>query len=177
MKTLFLSIVISLFAVLSTTAQHKHNKPKTGSPAASTSIELSKSTISVDYHSPSVRGRLIWGGLVGFDQIWVTGAHNATKLSFTEDVTIGGVQLLKGSYALFTIPGRGNWTVVINRNWEQHLADDYGKSLDVVRFKVRPTFTTQTEMLTYSLKEVNPKTAELSMAWDKLKISFPIEIN
>ncbi|MHC2991549.1 hypothetical protein OB13_08120, partial [Pontibacter sp. HJ8] len=104
-----------------------------GSLKAEAHGQVGNAHILINYHSPAVRGRVIWGGLVAYNQVWVTGAHSATTLSTDTDITLGGKQLPAGKYALFTIPGQDEWTIIINRNWEQHLADDYSEDEDVLR--------------------------------------------
>jgi hypothetical protein len=97
--------------------------------------------VHIDYSSPSVRGREIFGGLVAFDEVWVTGAHSATNISFDKDLMIEGKEVKSGKYALFTIPGKESWTVILNSNYDQHLADDYTEEEDVARWIVgKPSF-------------------------------------
>ena len=85
------------------------------SPAAKVSQVIGLTEISVDYSSPTVKSRKIWGGLVPFDQMWRTGANQATKISFGKDVTFAGKPVPAGTYALFTIPSKKEWTVVLNK--------------------------------------------------------------
>ncbi|MEJ8758728.1 DUF2911 domain-containing protein, partial [Pontibacter sp. H259] len=123
-----------------------------GSLKAEAHGQIGNAHLTINYHSPAVRGRTIWGGLVAYDQVWVTGAHSATSLTTDKDITIGGELLPAGRYALFTIPGKEEWTVVVNRNWEQHLADDYTASDDVLRIKVKPQAADQhQERLRYEI--------------------------
>lgn len=109
-----------------------------GSIKAKAMGTIGSAGITINYYSPAVRGRVIWGGLVPFNNVWVTGAHRATNIEFNQDVEIGGVNVVSGKYVLFTIPGKEEWTVIINRNWDQHLADNYDQKDDVVRVKVKP---------------------------------------
>ncbi|GHA81855.1 hypothetical protein GCM10007389_40610 [Pontibacter akesuensis] len=133
--------------------------------------------VTVAYHSPAVRGRVIWGGLVAHDQVWVTGAHSATSLQTDQPITIGGQPLPAGKYALFTIPGEKEWTVIINRNWEQHLADDYSEAEDVVRLTVEPETTTQhQERLRYEVVPQGQDKGAVIMNWDKLKLTLPVGV-
>lgn len=133
--------------------------------------------ITINYHSPAVRGRVIWGGLVPFDNVWVTGAHRATRIEFNQDVVIGGVKIAAGKYALFTIPGKEEWTVIINKNWDQHLADNYDQKDDVVRVKVKPeTEEKNQERLRYVIEAENDTQGEVVAYWEKLEISLPISI-
>ncbi len=146
-----------------------------GSPSRLTKATIGKADVEIAYSSPAVRQRIIWGGLVAYDEVWVTGAHNATSFTFSGSVTINGTEFAAGKYAFFTIPGRENWTVIFNRNWDQHLADEYDVKDDLLRFQVTPSESQQhVERLTYSVIPKNEKTAVIEVAWDSLKISFEI---
>ncbi|PTX14186.1 Protein of unknown function (DUF2911) [Pontibacter mucosus] len=132
--------------------------------------------LTLHYHSPAVRGRVIWGGLVAYNQVWVTGAHSATSLTTDKDITIGGKYLPAGKYALFTIPGQDEWTIIINKKWEQHLADDYSEKEDVLRFTVKPDTTDQhQERLRYHFQSETDSKGALIISWEKLRLSLPIE--
>jgi hypothetical protein len=132
--------------------------------------------VHIEYSAPSVRGRLIWGGLVPYDKIWVTGAHMATSVQFVKDLKIRGTKVPAGKYALFTIPGKESWTVIINKNWNQHQADQYKETDDVVRFNVVPeTQVESTEQLTYEVIPSGNNIGTITMRWEKIKISFEVE--
>ena len=136
---------------------------------------IGNSGITINYYSPAVRGRVIWGGLVPFDNVWVTGAHKATSMEFNQEVVIGGVTVAPGKYALFTIPGKELWTFIINKNWEQHLADDYDPKDDVVRVMVTPeTEEPHQERLRYVVEEEGDEGGEVVVYWEKLEISLPV---
>ncbi|MBF8963773.1 DUF2911 domain-containing protein [Pontibacter sp. FD36] len=131
--------------------------------------------LTIAYHSPAVRGRQIWGGLVAYNQVWVTGAHTATSLMTDKDITIGGKPLPAGKYALFTIPGEQEWTIIINKNWDQHLADDYAESEDVLRFTVQPEIApVKQERLRYEIVSGNGGNGTIQITWDMLKVSLPV---
>jgi len=82
-------------------------------------------SIKISYHSPGIRKRIVWGGLVPFDEVWVTGAHDATYILMPKSFEVGGKTIPSGKYAFFTIPGKNEWTLIINKNWKQHLASEY----------------------------------------------------
>ena len=133
--------------------------------------------ITINYYSPAVRGRIVWGGLVPFDKVWVTGAHRSTNIDFNQEVEIGGVTIAPGKYALFTIPGKEEWTIIINKNWDQHLADDYDQKLDIVRVKVKTeTEETHQERLRYVIEQEGDNQGEIVIYWEKLEVSLPITI-
>lgn len=133
--------------------------------------------ITINYYSPAVRGRVIWGGLVPFDNVWVTGAHRATNIEFNQEVIIGGINIAPGMYALFTIPGKEEWTIIINRNWDQHLTDDYDPKKDIVRIKVKPeTKSVNQERLRYLVEAESDTQGEVVIYWEKLKVSLPVTV-
>ena len=132
--------------------------------------------IHIDYSSPSVRGRQIFGGLVAYGEVWATGAHKATWIQFDKPVTIGDQTIPAGKYGLFTIPGEKEWTVIINQVWDMHLADDYDASKDVLRFTCTPeTLETTVESLTYQVEKIASQTTQISISWDKTKIKFDVK--
>jgi hypothetical protein len=131
--------------------------------------------VHVDYSAPSVRGRNIWGGLVAYGRVWASGAHNATAISFDKEVRIDGHTVPAGKYAFFTVPGREEWTLILNENYDQHLADDYAKELDVLRVRVKPERVDQpAESLRYDIVATGEQNGKLTMSWDSLRVSLPI---
>lgn len=132
-------------------------------------------SIKINYHSPGVRKRVIWGGLVPYDEVWVTGAHDATTIEFSKTLIVGGKEIPAGKYAFFTIPGKNEWTVIINKQWKQHLATEYDEKEDVVRIKVRPQENNYTERLQYFIEPIQDNNAKISVAWEQLKIEFELK--
>ncbi len=139
--------------------------------------KIGEANVTINYHSPGVRKRHIWGGLVPYDDVWVTGAHNATTIEIDKPFIVGGKTIEPGKYALFTIPGKAMWTVIINKNWNQHLTDDYLAKEDVVRIKVKPVKPGKlTERLQYYIKNGTGDKGTIAIVWEKLKIEFPLAI-
>ena len=137
--------------------------------------KIGDATITISYHSPGVRGRTIWGGLVPYNEVWVTGAHNATSFEIDKDITVAGTSIPKGKYAIFTIPGKEEWTIIINKNWNQHLTDDYLQKEDIVRIKVKPETGKQiTERLQYFIEDGKNGNGKIVMAWEMVKVKFDI---
>lgn len=149
-----------------------------GSPERMEMASIDGIHIHIVYSSPGVKGRVIWGGLVPFDQLWVTGAHHATKISFNKDVLINGQKLKAGEYAFFTIPGKKHWTLIFNKRVNQHLADDYQTKEDALRLEVIPVQLPGTvQRLTYRIRKDEGKGGTVSMQWEKINISFKILSN
>lgn len=134
-------------------------------------------SISIIYHSPGVRKRVIWGGLVPYDEVWVTGAHDATLLEVPKAIEIGGKTLAPGKYAIFSIPGKKEWILIINKNWQQHLASEYDEAVDLVRIKVKPKKQGLTERLQYTLQyQEQSGKGTISWAWEKLGWEIPFTL-
>ncbi len=134
-------------------------------------------SIKINYHSPGVRKRIIWGGLVPFDEVWVTGAHDATTLEIPKAILINGTKIPAGKYAFFTIPGKKEWTLIINKNWKQHLASEYDEKDDVIRVKVKPKKVNHTERLQYFIETSKGNNGKIAVAWEKVRVEFPFTIN
>jgi hypothetical protein len=150
----------------------KEDLRKASTPRVTT-LSAGKTQLRLNYYSPGVRGRVIWGGLVPFDQVWVTGAHNANKFEIGNDIKINGQVIQAGIYGLFTIPGKEKWTFILNTNHEQHLSDDYDAKDDVFRLDIKPIHTEMTQRLTFELKETSKKEGELIFKWENLSFSVP----
>lgn len=143
-----------------------------------TSKWIHNTRITIKYHSPAVRDRIIWGGLVPYGQVWVTGAHNATTLEVSKDFVVSKKRISAGTYALFTIPGKEEWIVIINKNWDQHLADEYSETDDVIRMTVKPeTMSTNVERLNYEIDQTGERMADILISWEKIRIPFRIRID
>jgi hypothetical protein len=148
-----------------------------GSLKAYATSKIGNATFTINYYSPATRGRMIWGGLVAYDNVWVTGAHKATNVEFDAAIKIGETIVPAGKYAFFTIPGKDSWTIIINKNWNQHLADNYDQSDDVVRMTVSPEAEeTHQERLRYVIEAEGDGSGEFVMYWDKLELSVPFSI-
>lgn len=138
------------------------------SPLRLTMVNLEKQHIHLAYSSPGVKNRIVWGGLVPYDQVWVTGAHKANQISFTRPVNIQGTTIPEGIYGLFTIPQKDKWTVILNKNSDQHLTDEYTETDDVWRGDVSVTeLENSVPRLTFTFIKKDEQTATLQFAWHK----------
>jgi hypothetical protein len=131
---------------------------------------------SLDYSSPAVKGRKIWGELVPYDRPWRTGANAATKLTASKDFTFGGKTVPAGSYALYTIPGKTTWTVALNSNLQASGNDGFDVKQDVARVSVTPLAIKGRERLTFLWSNATDDGVRLELEWDKLRVSVPIQV-
>jgi len=147
------------------------------SPNASVTQTIGITKAEVVYSRPSVKGRVIWGELVPWDQVWRTGANAVTKISFDTDVTVEGQKLPAGAYGLFTIPGKSEWTVIFNKQ-SAGSPYDYAADKDALRVKVKPAALAEAkELFTISFPAVSANGATLQIAWEKVKVSLAVGVD
>lgn len=152
-------------------AEDKSQRP---SPPMRTELSIDGWDISVDYGAPSVKGRTIWGDLVPYNKIWRTGANEATLLETNKDITINGETLAAGKYALFTIPGETEWTVIFNKEFDQWGAYEYKEQEDALRVQVTPSQSEEiTEQMEFKLSQ-NESATVLEFLWEKLGLSLEV---
>lgn len=147
------------------------------SPWASVQQTIGTTVIAIDYHRPAVRGRPIWGSLVPYGQVWRAGANEATTIRFSDTVRIHDHEVKAGTYSFFLIPRPDLWTVILNRRAKQWGAFEYDPRQDVLRFDVKPRPASYTEWLTYALDPTSDSTAYVQLFWDRLKVSFLVEVD
>ena len=143
---------------------------KPASPAESVTGKINGKTITINYSSPSVKGRTIWGALVPFGEVWRAGANNATTFVTDKELTIENAKLPAGKYTFFIIPEKTECTIIFNKVKEQWGAYEYKQSEDQLRVKVKPVATaTSTEKLVYTIGKDN-----IVLNWEKW--SIPIKV-
>lgn len=146
------------------------------SPRRTASADFSTTGVTIEYGSPGVRGRTIWGDLVPYGQVWAAGAHNATSIEFDEPLVIGGQRVGPGKYAIFIIPDQEEWTFLINTRYDQHLTDDYSEEENVLSQTVVPEYHHKvTPRLTYQVEPRSQQKGTLYFLWEHVKISVPLE--
>lgn len=135
--------------------------------------------VEINYGVPGVKNRKIWDDLVPFNEVWRTGANEATTIEFDNDIQINDEVIPAGKYSLFTIPTNKSWTVILNKVYEQWGAYKYDKNEDLFRFKVTPVLSEFEERLQFSFEYISPYKTAVVFKWEKLKFSFIInsEIN
>jgi hypothetical protein len=148
------------------------------SPSATVKERVGITDVEIEYSRPGVKGRQIFGGLVPFGEVWRTGANSATKIIFGTDVNFGGSQVPAGTYALFTIPDNGEWTVILNKAEGQWGSYAYDAKNDLVRVKAKPVALTEAvESMTISLADLRDDSATLNITWDKTRVPIKLQTN
>ncbi|HLZ16702.1 MAG TPA: DUF2911 domain-containing protein [Cyclobacteriaceae bacterium] len=175
MRALFLLALLSVSARMFSFAQQTL-KPRS-SPFAVATAHYKNTYLKITYCQPQKLGREIFGKLVPFDQVWRTGANEATEITVTGDFLANGNALKAGTYSLFTIPGQEKWTVIFNSDLGLWGAYNYNKKMDVLRFDVPVKSIPENIVYEPFTIRVDQKTdtAELSLLWDKSQVSFLIQ--
>jgi hypoxanthine phosphoribosyltransferase len=146
------------------------------SPAAKISQKVGLTDVTVEYSRPSMRGRKIFGELVPYGDVWRTGANAATILTFSTEVKIEGNIVSPGSYALYSIPGKTEWTMILSSNTKLWGAVGYSDGDDVLRFKVKPGKTGQKyETMEINFVDITDTGSTLALKWENTRVKFRIE--
>jgi hypothetical protein len=146
------------------------------SPSAKIAQQVGLSNVTVDYSRPSTKGRKIFGELVPFGEVWRTGANGATLLTFSTDVIISGKNVPAGQYALYAIPNKSEWTMILSKNTKLWGAIGYDESDDLLRFNVSPNKLSRNyETMEITFADMTDTGANLSIKWETTRVDFRIE--
>ena len=167
MKRIFSLIAVLLFASVTGFSQ------KQSEPLQSPRAYVKTNHLDISYGQPSKRNRDIFGGLVPYGQVWRTGANEATEITFKNVTVIKGTTIKPGTYTLFTIPEKDEWTIILNQQLKQWGAFAYeaNKNKDVMHVKVPVKhLNTVTEKFTITADDHG-----MTMTWDKTSVTVPME--
>ncbi|MBL9216083.1 MAG: DUF2911 domain-containing protein [Opitutaceae bacterium] len=175
--TVFAGSVLATGLFAQTPAAPKLEFPA-ASPAATLKQRVGITDIEITYSRPSMRGRKIFGGLEPYGAVWRTGADNATKITFSTPVKFGGVDVPAGTYALFSIPGESEWTVILNRVSGQWGSYGYDAANDVARARVKPVaLATPVETFAIGIADIGSNSATLYLAWENTRVPVKLEVD
>ncbi len=161
--------MLLVYLLVSSGACAQNDNASKPSPAAEATGKVGAATVTVNYSSPAVKGREIWGGLVPYDKVWRAGANEATTVTFDKDVMVEGKPLAAGTYSFYTIPGKDNWTVIFNKTAKQW-GTQYDEKQDALRVMATPQKAQKMhERLAY---EVTNK--GLVLRWENLELPVSI---
>src|SRR5471030_1377821 len=129
--------------------------------------------VTITYSRPNVKGRLIFGGINPYGQVWRTGANAATTINFTENVIVEGHSVPAGTYSLFTIPDKDMWTVILNKTVKQWGAYSYDAAQDFLRFQEKPIYLDEKrETFTIQFANATTKSSDLYLVWDHTAVAI-----
>ena len=177
MKKIFLPFLFCI--IISSTAFAQVRMPAP-SPTQYLEQDFGLSSIELTYSRPGLKGRDVFGNVVLYDSLWRTGANAATKIKFNDPVEILGHKVDTGSYAIYTIPHKnGEWTIVLNKGYNNGGLEGYKQSEDLFREKVKsekiPNFKVETFTMEFS--NIKPESCDLSLLWDDVMVTIPIKTN
>lgn len=176
-KLIFLS-TLALF--LSCTSAFAQIKTPSSSPTGKLSQEFGLVKMDIEYSRPSAKGRKIFGELVPFGEMWRTGANAATKVTFSDKVKVNGTELPIGSYALYTIPGEKEWTIIFykNTNFWGVPGKDFAESDVAAKFSVKPAVLKDAvETFTINVTNLKSSGADIELTWEMTKVVIPVMVD
>ena len=169
-------LFLALLFLNPATAQDRGNDEARASPNAAVSQTIGTTEVRITYGRPSVNDREIFGGLVPLNEVWRTGANEATTITFSSDVMIEGESLSAGTYSLFTIPGTDSWTLIFNSEaniW----GTNYDESNNVLQVEVEPEMTSSAEeMMTFTFENVTDTSGTCVLEWADMRVPFEISV-
>ena len=174
LSCLFASFFV--MSVVETNAQALISTPA-ASPSSTVKQKLGLAEVSVTYNRPSARGREVFGKLVPFGEAWRTGANGSTVITTDADLSFDGKTIPAGSYGIYTIPDKDNWTVIFNKNTKAGGdLSAYNDADDVLRVKVPvKKMQDKTETFTITFDNITESSATLDMIWENTKVSIPVK--
>lgn len=165
-------VFLILFSVTIFSQDFRTPRP---SPDATVTQYFGVTKVSIDYGSPGVKGRSVWGELVPFGEVWRTGANEVTSITFSTTVKIGATELSAGTYGLHTVPGEKEWEVIFSKDTKIDAGSRFDKEKEVLRIKVSPASTSFTERLLFTISDMEENSAMINMMWEKVKVPFKVE--
>jgi hypothetical protein len=176
MRALSCTIALATLTTLTPIAAAQRLELPLPSPIARVTQNVGLTEITVDYSSPAVKGRKIWGGLVPYGEVWRAGANSPTKISFSKDVSIGNTAIAAGSYGLLAIPNKNAWTFILTRKPDRS-AFEYKPDADAVRVDVKAVAVSMRERLQYSFGDfADQNHVALELEWEKVRVALPIKL-
>jgi hypothetical protein len=174
----FLSLALFSGILLMTTniAHAQNDKSQRPSPPATATGNINGATITINYSSPAVKGRKIWGDLVPYNQVWRTGANEATIFETSKDIQVEGKSLPAGKYSLYTIPGENEWTFIFNSKTGQWGINRDGSTTedpanDVLRVVVKPVKSANfNERMKFTVDKNG-----FAFEWENLKVPVSVK--
>ncbi|RDK87233.1 DUF2911 domain-containing protein [Marinirhabdus gelatinilytica] len=170
-------IILFVCAIATTFAVQAQLETPAPSPSQKIEQKVGLTDVTVEYSRPSMKGRTIFGGLVPYDKIWRTGANANTKITFSDDVMVGGKEVKAGTYAIYTRPGVQSWDVMLysdSNNWGTPQKWDDSKVAATAKAQVFP-LPIDIETFTMSFDDITNNSANLGMMWEKSYVALPIE--
>lgn len=174
-KLFLTAVIVAALSILNAQAQ---NQLKTPAPSPSQTLKqaFALSEITIDYSRPGAKGRTIYGDVVPFGKIWRTGANGATKITFGEDVKVEGKAVPAGTYALYSIPNKDSWEIMLYKDLNiAGRTAEYKTENELARFSVKTSaLPSKVETFTINVTDITASTAVIELTWEKTRVAFNV---
>jgi len=175
-KFKFTLALVAFFSIICFQSYSQQLQMPQASPTAKISQKVGLTDVTIDYSRPSTKGRKIFGELVPFGEVWRTGANAATTINVSTQVKFEGNAVPEGTYAIYSIPGKEKWTIILSKNTKLWGAVGYDNTEDVIRFTVKPSKLNQFhETMEISFEDMTDTGSFISIKWENTKVSFKLE--
>lgn len=168
--------VLGLGLFIASNLQAQTLKTPAPSPLQTVKQNFGLGEIGVEYSRPSAKGRVIYGDVVAFGNVWRTGANGATKITIGEDTKVEGNPISAGTYALYTMPGKDAWDIMFYKDLTLGgNVGEYKKEDEVLRVSVKPTALTQkVETFTINFADITATTCNVELLWEQTRVAFKL---
>jgi hypothetical protein len=148
------------------------------SPNAKVQQTVGLTDFSITYSRPGVKGRVIWGELVPWNQPWRTGANEPNQFTCTDDVMVEGQKLAAGTYSIVTIPTQESWTVAFSSQKDLQGSTNYDAKNDALRIMAKPVMSSESvERMQFTFDDVTDDTVTLNLRWEKLSLPLKLAVD
>jgi len=175
-KITFVAITAVIVATSNLNLNAQQLKVPAPSPAQTLKQAFALSDITIEYSRPGAKGRVIFGDVVPFGKVWRTGANSATKITFGEDVKVEGTDVKAGTYALYSVPNKDTWEMMLYKDLTLGgNVSEYKKENEILRFTVKPSsLTEKVETLEINVSDISSTSAYVVLSWEKTQVAFKV---
>ena len=171
----FSSFFFSLFLITAISGYAQQFRTPRPSPNATVTQTVGVTDVTIDYSSPGVKERKIWGDLVPYDQVWRTGANEVTSITFSDAVKVNGNNLAAGTYGVHAVPREKEWDMIFSGDTKVNDPSNFDEKKEVLRLKVKPVENPFSERMIFTFSDMTDNSAMVNLIWEKIKVSFKVE--
>jgi hypothetical protein len=148
------------------------------SPSSTLKQRIGVTDIEIVYSRPALRGRTAFGGLAPYGSVWRTGANSATRFTVSTDIKVQGAALAAGTYEVFSIPGKDEWTIIFQKPAKQWGSYKYDQANDALRVTAKPgALASPVESFTIGFGDLRDDSATLALSWEKTRVALKLQID
>ena len=140
-------------------------------------VTIENKYVKLTYGQPFRKNRLVFGGIVPFDQLWRTGANEATEITINTDFILENRRFNAGTYTIFSVPSEKTWRIILNQKLGQWGAFEYNRQDDLLNFEVIPSKSTEIyEALSFSISELKKNEITITISWENISVKFNLTL-